>query len=343
MNGVQSSCQGVTSLEACIAEYLKADLLSEVTCEMCSLRRTVEFYQSEASRLLLPPSKSHLNGHAGPSTPSGSFSVLEHLPHPDSSDKVSDKRKKRAKEAKRMAVRLEQMVETGSVSHYGESIPTADSELAIKWQKVNSDSIRECILTRPPPTLRLHLDRSGMTPYGQLVKKGAWVKFPIILDMTRFIARGVWEEAQDRQEDIQAMLTRQTSAGKRVLYRLESAILHYGATTSSGHFTCIRRKPANVGTHHAPVKVTKTCPDECGCADCVCFGKVRSATSVPGKGWLMISDDDVEEIGEETLHQAGQSVFMLFYEKVEEYVPPARPDVVNAVAIADQDGVKSKL
>jgi len=309
---------------------------------MCSLRRTVEFYQSESSRLLLPPSKSHLNGHAGPSTPSGSFSVLEYLPHPDSSDKVSDKRKKRAREAKKVALRLEQMVETGSVSHYGEAIPIADSELAIKWQKVNSDSIRECILTRPPPTLRLHLDRSGMTPYGQLVKKGAWVKFPIILDMTRFVARGVWQEAQD-QPDIQAMLSRQAPTGKRVLYRLESAILHYGATTSSGHFTCIRRKPTNEGTHHGPVRVNKTCPDECSCANCVCFGKVRGETSVPGKGWLMISDDDVEEIGEETLHQAGQSVFMLFYEKVGDYVSPERQHAVDSVAIADQDGVKSKL
>jgi len=329
------------TLESCIAEYLAPELLSGVTCEMCSLRQTIEYYQSESTRLSLPPSQSHLNGHATPSAASGSFSVLEHLPNVDSSDKMSDKRKKKAKEAKKVVTRLRDMLDSGSVAHYGENIPlSSGGEMSVKWQKVNSDSVRECILTRPPPTLRLHLDRSGMTPYGDLVKKGAHVALPLILDLTRFIARGVWEERSQQQVV--------PTSGTQVLYRLESAILHYGATTSSGHFVCMRRKPIKTGgqtTHHRPQRVYKSCPDGCRCQQCIYFGQVRGEPSVPGKGWLSISDDDVEEVGDEALAGARPAVFMLFYERIGEYVDQVRVDSKEGKVdekVGDGE-VKSKL
>lgn len=283
---------------------------------MCSLRQTLEFYRSEATRLSLPPNKAHLNGHNSPNTPSGSFSVLENLPSANSSPAISDKRKKKAKDAKKIVQRLEEMLDSGAVTHYGEPIPIpGKSDLGVKWQINNSESIRECILTRPPPTLRLHLDRTGYTPYGQLVKKSARVAFPVILDLTRFIARGVWEE---RTNLASLLSTPQPPSGPRVLYRLESAILHYGYSTHSGHFICIRRKPSDQGDHHGPNRVSKSCPDECRCEQCLYFGKVREEPSVPGKGWLQVSDDDIEEVGQEALMDARSAVFMLFYERIGE-------------------------
>ena len=51
------------------------------------------------------------------------------------------------------------------------------------------------------------------------------------------------------------------------------------------------------------------------------FGPVRGQLNgVPGRGWLRISDDDVEEVGEEALVEAQGAIFMLFYERVREYV-----------------------
>jgi ubiquitin carboxyl-terminal hydrolase 1 len=138
-----------------------------------------------------------------------------------------------------------------------------------------------------------------------------------------------------------------------VLYRLESAILHYGATTSSGHFVCIRRKPTKHGkeaTRHRPQTVYKSCPDGCRCQQCVYFGQVRGQPSVPGKGWLSISDDDIEEVGEEALAGARPAVFMLFYERIGEYVEvPKNEGVMEKVELsAGNEGsndvdVKSKL
>jgi ubiquitin carboxyl-terminal hydrolase 1 len=258
-----------------------------------------------------------LNSLNSPNTPSGSFSVLENLPNANASGAISDKRKKRAKESKKIVDRLTEMVASGSVSHYGENLPVpGHHDLAIKWQKYNADSIRECTLTRPPPTLRLHLDRTGYSPYGQLVKKSASVAFPMIFDMTPFISRGVWEERKDLSS-LSPNLP--PPKGSRVLYRLESAILHYGYTTHSGHFICIRRKPTRTKDGVRPVRVSKSCPDECRCEQCVYFGKVREIGKVPGKGWLQVSDDEIEEVGEEALIDARSAVFMLFYERVAEY------------------------
>lgn len=41
---------------------------------------------------------------------------------------------------------------------------------------------------------------------------------------------------------------------------------------------------------------------------------------VLGRGWLWISDVDVEEVGEEVFYEVGGVVVMFFYECVMEYV-----------------------
>jgi len=46
---------------------------------------------------------------------------------------------------------------------------------------------------------------------------------------------------------------------------------------------------------------------------------VREEKEERGKGWLRISDADVDEVGVEALVEARSAVFMVFYEKVGEY------------------------
>ena len=324
--------KGDTTLDSCIAEYLAPELLSGVTCEMCSLRHTADFYRSEATRLSLPPSQAHLNGDAKHSTvASGSFSALENLPSPSASVAITDKRRKKAREARRVESRLREMLDSNTVAGFGEtslsSGPSGSTPLPIKWQKVNTDSIREGLITRVPQSLRLHCIRSGITPYGMLVKKTARVAFPLILDMTRFVSHGVWEERVDTR-GILANGIKGSKTTPRMLYRLESVILHYGYTHSSGHFICIRRKPQREGGRYRPSSMRKSCPDGCSCESCVYFGQVREA-SVPGRGWLQISDADVEEVGEEALLDARAAVFMVFYERIGEYEAPPRERIIE--------------
>ncbi|OCF42880.1 ubiquitin carboxyl-terminal hydrolase 1 [Kwoniella heveanensis CBS 569] len=383
---------GDVTVDACIAEYLSPEHLSEVTCEMCSLRQTINHYRLEVERLSSPPS------HTKPkkidqkaSVESGSFSALEGIPtafpngilgeHSSESDKLSNSRKKRARDARRAENRLQQMLESGTVSHFGENLvppsplTEGSAEIPVKWQTARTSSIRQGIITRPPQSLRLLFIRSEFTPYGAVLKKTARVNFPMYLDLTRFTANGVWEErgngnvASMLAKNVKDGLGDPTGAGagadeagrsiepiqRRVLYRLESMILHYGYTHSSGHFICIRRKPSPPPVSSwkkeegsgpfRPSTVNKSCPDGCQCEPCAYFGQVRDHQDGPsglgpgiGKGWLRISDADVDEVGEEALYEARGAVFMLFYEKVGEYQGPKTTKALEQ----QQSDVKAK-
>lgn len=201
-----------------------------------------------------------------------------------------ESKKSRAHAAK-VASRLRAMVAAGVVGNEG------GAPKDVKWEVVRTDCLRETAVTRAPKTLRFHFVRSEYTPYGQLLKKTARVGCPLMFDLGPHMARGVWEPKAAVGSVAAALSSGATANGHgqgngdigeppRALYRLQSAILHYGYAHSSGHFVAIRRKPG------APM-------------------------GVPGKGWLRISDADVDEVGADELASSGAAVFMLFYERVD--------------------------
>lgn len=207
-----------------------------------------------------------------------------------------ESKKSRAHAAK-VATRLRAMVAAGVVGNEG------GAPKDVKWEVVRTDCLRETAVTRAPRTLRFHFVRSEYTPYGQLLKKTARVQCPLMFDLGPHMARGVWEPKAAVGSVAAALGAGLGAAGvsgngngqanggaigepPRALYRLQSAILHYGYAHSSGHFVAIRRKPG------APL-------------------------GVPGKGWLRISDADVDEVGADELASSGAAVFMLFYERVD--------------------------
>ncbi|WWC94188.1 hypothetical protein V866_001028 [Kwoniella sp. B9012] len=342
---------GDVTLDSCIAEYLSPEYLSDVTCESCSLRSTLSYYQSEVDRLssapntIKPSSSINTKADNSPSkSGSGSFAALEGLSTVSTSTKeerMTNSRKKRCREAKRVENRLKEMLDSDVISNFNEPFleplhPQLDGEgsasIPIKWQISRTQSIRQSILTRPPRSLRMLFIRSEFTPYGSVLKKTARVNFPTILDLTKSISNGIWEESKTSGSSILSNGIPDPNIDRqRALYRLESVILHYGYTHSSGHYICIRRKPtpnqtnngdaSSGGRSYTPSRAYKSCPDSCRCESCVYFGKVREGLEekVPGKGWLRISDADVEEVGEEALYESRGAVFMLFYERVGEY------------------------
>jgi len=82
---------------------------------------------------------------------------------------------------------------------------------------------------------------------------------------------------------------------------------------------------------HRPMGVKKTCKDGCRCDACSWFGQVREEKEERGKGWLRISDADVDEVGIEALVEARAAVFMVFYERVGEYEDKKGGDGVREV------------
>nr|XP_019010974.1 uncharacterized protein I206_04279 [Kwoniella pini CBS 10737]OCF49755.1 hypothetical protein I206_04279 [Kwoniella pini CBS 10737] len=353
---------GDVTLDSCIAEYLSPENLSDVTCEACSLRRTLAHYQNEVERLSAIPDTStratksiQKSGHSS-SASTSSFSPLDGLSTIASTkeDKMTNSRKKRARDARRVTNRLEEMLQSNVISNFNEpfldpnqSKLDGTAPIPIKWQLSKTNSIRQSILTRTPQSLRLLFIRSEFTPYGSVLKKTARVNFPMILDLTKFVSDDIWNsEKQSNNEVNNSSLSSTTTLintynsqpqlngfnhnhdqRKKILYRLDSVILHYGYTHSSGHYICLRRKPCSTSKNYnenwyKPDKTNKSCPDGCICESCLYFGQVREGieNKIPGKGWLRISDADVEEVGEEALYESRGAVFMLFYEKVGEYV-----------------------
>ncbi|BEJ11620.1 hypothetical protein CspHIS471_0200800 [Cutaneotrichosporon sp. HIS471] len=241
---------GEVTLDACISEYLAPEPLSDVTCDMCTTRTTALKYAERAERLEGKKSRAH---------------------------------------AAKVASRLRAMVQAGVVGNEG------GAPKDVRWEVVRTDCLRETAVTRAPQTLRFHFVRSEYTPYGQLLKKTARVAYPLMFDLGPHMARGVWEP-KVALGSVAAALAGGGGSGvggiggigepPRALYRLQSAILHYGYAHSSGHFVAIRRKPG------APL-------------------------GVPGKGWLRISDADVDEVGTDELASSAAQVFMLFYERVD--------------------------
>lgn len=220
-------------------------------------------------------------------------------------------RKSRAHAAK-VASRLRAMVEAGVVGNEG------GAPKDVKWEVVRTDCMRETAVTRAPATLRFHFVRSEYTPYGQLLKKTARIAYPLMFDLGPHMARGVWEPKVALGSVAAALAGGGGGSGEigeapRALYRLQSVILHYGYAHSSGHFVAIRRKPG------APL-------------------------GVPGKGWLRISDADVDEVGADELSSSAAQLFMLFYERVD--LPVRKPtgaalaEPVEAESAQEGEGIE---
>ncbi|GMK56183.1 hypothetical protein CspeluHIS016_0300230 [Cutaneotrichosporon spelunceum] len=250
---------GQVTLDACISEYLAPERLSDVTCDMCTTRATALKYVERAERLEGKKSRAH---------------------------------------AAKVASWLRAMVQSGVVGNEG------GAPKDVRWEVVRTDCLRETAVTRAPQTLRFHFVRSEYTPYGQLLKKTARIAFPLMFDLGPHMARGVWEPMVAPGSVAAALAgggggNQEIGEPPRALYRLQSAILHYGYAHSSGHFVAIRRKPG------APL-------------------------GVPGRGWLRISDADVDEVGADELSSSAAQVFMLFYERVD--LPIRKKDAAATLA-----------
>lgn len=211
--------------------------------------------------------------------------------------------KKSRAHAAKVASRLRAMVEAGVVGNEG------GAPKDVKWEVVRTDCLRETAVTRAPETLRFHFVRSEYTPYGQLLKKTARIAYPLMFDLGPHMARGVWEPKAAIGSVAAAIAGGGGGSGEigvppRALYRLQSVILHYGYAHSSGHFVAIRRKPG-------------------------------ATPGVPGKGWLRISDADVDEVGADELSSSAAQVFMLFYERVDLPVRKAGATLTEPAEVAE--------
>ncbi|KAH9899484.1 hypothetical protein C8Q73DRAFT_680054 [Cubamyces lactineus] len=281
-------------LEECLEDYTRLELLSDCICRKCSMLATHKRLEQEAERLTEASSAS--------TDPSSS-------------------KKKRARDARKLLGRVKAALDEGRIE---------EDIKGVKMEKVFSRaSTKQSMVARPPPVLALHLNRS--MHYGHYAaKNNCRVVFPEILDLTPYTTSGQLSTQPSAPISsppppipVQRSITPtpSTYAVPRTLYRLSAVVCHYGQH-SFGHYVCFRRKPRPLSTRErrfAPPRLA--CPLGCDCARCERYGPVRDeddSGARPGRGWLRISDDSVQECGIERVLQEGSGAFMLYYERVQQ-------------------------
>ncbi|KAI0371622.1 cysteine proteinase [Pilatotrama ljubarskyi] len=285
---------GACRLEECLEDYTRLELLNDCICRKCSMLATYRRLEQEVERLNEASQASQ--------------------------DPTSSK-KKRARDARKLLTRVKAALDEGRIE---------EDIKGLKMEKIFSRaSTKQSMIARPPPVLALHLNRS--MHYGHYAtKNNCRVVFPEILDLTPYTTSGQLSTQPSAPISsppppipIQRSVTPtpSTYAVPRTLYRLAAVVCHYGQH-SFGHYVCFRRKPRppSAGDRRfAPPKLA--CPLGCDCARCERYGPVREDDESgprPGRGWLRISDDTVQECGIERVLQEGSGAFMLYYERVQQ-------------------------
>ncbi|CAL1700068.1 unnamed protein product [Somion occarium] len=289
----RSSCH----LQDCLSDYTRIEILEDCICRKCSMIFTYKKLEEEAERL---------TEAAG-------------------AHEASPSKKKRAREARKLAARVKAALDEGRIE---------EDIRGVKMEKVLSrESTKQAMIARPPPVLALHLNRS--MHWGHYATKNTChIFFPELLDLSPYTTSGKLSTIPDKPISEQGPFiprsttpTPATYAAPRVLYRLSAIVCHYGQH-SFGHYVCYRRKPRPMSSgarRFAPPKLV--CPLGCTCEKCQMYGPVRDeaedgeeklipSRNVPGRGWLRISDESVQEVGLETVLREGSGAFMLYYERV---------------------------
>ncbi|KAI0775875.1 hypothetical protein BD413DRAFT_524793 [Trametes elegans] len=304
---------GACRLEECLEEYTKLELLSDCICRKCSMLATYRRLEEEANKLTEAS---------------------------QASNNPSSSKKKRAQEARKLLARVKAALDEGRIE---------EDIKGVKMEKVFSRaSTKQSMVARPPPVLALHLNRSIYGHYA--AKNNCRVVFPEILDLTPYTTSGQLStqpsapiSSPPPPLSIQRSITPtpSTYAVPRTLYRLSAVVCHYGQH-SFGHYVCFRRKPRppSAGDRRfAPPRLA--CPLGCDCAKCERYGPVRDEDegARPGRGWLRISDDSVQECGVERVLQEGVGAFMLYYERVQQ---PSRASPYARSPRGSQDTVRAE-
>ncbi|KIO25232.1 hypothetical protein M407DRAFT_25454 [Tulasnella calospora MUT 4182] len=287
-------------LEDCLAEYTRMETLDDCVCRKCSMLATLSELKEEAD---------HLAEHAA-------------------AKKSSQGRQRKADRARALQQAVQAALDNNRIE---QDIP------GVELKKVTSScSTKQAMIARPPPVLVLHLNRSAYYGYGHASKNSCAVMFPEILDLTPYTTSGALSTIPSSPISSHPNGSTKTpstrSSATPILYRLAAIVCHYGSH-GFGHFVTYRRKPrpsssGRSSRHVAQLGHPRIAHSlDCTCSTCAMLGRIRDyeppdpnkpdvAPEKNGRGWLRISDDQVEEVGLKNVLSEVSGTFMLYYERV---------------------------
>ncbi|GAA5984413.1 hypothetical protein JCM11641_000128 [Rhodosporidiobolus odoratus] len=201
-----------------LAEYTKADLLSEYACRRCAMTATLQKLEGQRDRLAGTLSSEPTSP---PAIPANAFALP---PDPPPIKAMTSSRKERRRKIQKLVDRVQQVVDAGDYEkELGEDV---------KIEKTGSAAAKMVHFARTPDVLLFHLNRSTHYGYSGAIKNSCQVTFPETLDISPFCDGAKPPAATDSA----------SSLPPRDLYRLSSLVVHYGSH-SYGHYVSFRCRP----------------------------------------------------------------------------------------------------
>ncbi|KAI8866293.1 cysteine proteinase, partial [Ramicandelaber brevisporus] len=246
-----------------LASYVDIESLTDVVCRKCSLKSTKAVYEKRLQALKLSGNRRVV-------------SVDSSDDDDDYDDDDDDDSSIETLSQKLAAVDYALQYDVQATLPEGIELKRAVSPLMTK----------QTMIARPPAILCLHISRSTLTPYGDIIKNRCHVHSPEFLDVTPYCTSGYLQTKHNEMISPLHDLVMMEAASRGHLYRLQAVVVHYGSH-SYGHFITFRRKRSN-GT--------------------------ASTSNGLNQPWYEVSDEIVAQVGSNRV--LGANPYMLLYERV---------------------------
>ena len=213
--------------------------------------------------------------------------------------------------------------------------------------KVSSTKTKQIVISRPPKSLAIHMQRSVFDPSTfNMMKNSAPVDFPMTLDLAPWCLGSTGSNPADENSKLEeewvtdprkSMVAGDQGSSKLAgpIYELRAVVTHYGRH-ENGHYICYRKFPRQ----SPPTKVVED--DE---PDSKADAKTEPSTDEketdePEMDWWRLSDHNVSQVSEDAVLNLSPGVFMLFYDCVDPSMVMNDEDDVSmqdAVDVTDVD------
>ncbi|RGP72990.1 hypothetical protein FSPOR_2366 [Fusarium sporotrichioides] len=202
--------------------------------------------------------------------------------------------------------------------------------------KVSSTKTKQIVISRPPKSLAIHMQRSVFDPSTfNMMKNSAPVDFPLTLDLAPWCLGSTGSNPLDEKSRLEeewvtdprkSMVAGDQGSSKLAgpIYELRAVVTHYGRH-ENGHYICYRKYPR----HSPPTKVVEddgpdnkanTQPEPC---------TDEKEKGEPEMDWWRLSDHNVSRVSEDVVLSLSPGVFMLFYDCVDPSMVMNDEDDVN--------------
>ncbi|KAF5236668.1 hypothetical protein FAUST_6464 [Fusarium austroamericanum] len=213
--------------------------------------------------------------------------------------------------------------------------------------KVSSTKTKQIVISRPPKSLAIHMQRSVFDPSTfNMMKNSAPVDFPMTLDLAPWCLGSTGSNPLDEKSRLEeewvtdprkSMVAGDQGSSKLAgpIYELRAVVTHYGRH-ENGHYICYRKYPRR----SPPTKVAEDdVPDNKAGAQSETSTDEKERDE-PEMDWWRLSDHNVSQVSEDVVLSLSPGVFMLFYDCVDPSMVMNDEDDVNmqdANEVADVD------